>query len=418
MGPAGELVICSQSWLGPIGEDKVLKNGLRALREAIRSGESLGQFPQRKGGGALMSRQGFFQFLLEGGGLCDKHTMDVTAAQNEIKFLTLEQLLEIRSRHLDFAGARADAAKASFLATVDRWALELLAERILGPGMETKDCQRAMLARRVMMIYGAQKEIADAAGTAWWLLSHEPRRYIDLKNCKMSLESPGTAYCFRSHSAPDHHSTSRIFRWQLLLVENPECWIEDPFATERAAPSVQRVGSDRSKEASTKPPPNTALFAGFDVDFDEIIKELDMQKFDARFGNINKGGTCDGTEDIDEFLDGLLEDSLFKDPSVKETNHADEVEPKEVEAPALAQDSDHEEVNDADAGGRTSPHEQPEINDALVVAAEDNQSQPPKENIWTPRGHDFDSKETQWVDCCPKVLARAWSQVDWAYFGS
>ncbi|CAJ1422318.1 unnamed protein product [Effrenium voratum] len=141
----------------------------------------------------------------------------------------------VAGRNLDFnaSAAKGQGAKASFLSLVDRCTMVQLGHRLLGAEVEAlSDAHRALVLRHVVLIYGAARTLAgDALKTDWsdwWLLAvGGTRRYLQLSACEVRSHAPGTLVCcYRSYTAPKPQDPkrSRIFRWQVLLVQR--LWLQ------------------------------------------------------------------------------------------------------------------------------------------------------------------------------------------------
>merc|ERR1719210_428436 len=85
-------------------DHQVLKAGLRRLDIEWTSGATgLFDLPRGKDGSALLFRESLFRDLLAGKiQLQSVPVNDVSAAQNDIKRLSLLQLLHLRVQHIDF----------------------------------------------------------------------------------------------------------------------------------------------------------------------------------------------------------------------------------------------------------------------------------------------------------------------------
>lgn len=252
-------------FLGPKAEDLVLKSGILALAEALGD-DGLLEFPRRPNGTPMITRQGFFERLLNKdaqASLQDCAAADAAAAEADVKRLNLTQCLAIRCKHLDFVPTGAGMVpKASFLRLVDKTMMAALAARILGD--ESKDlteAHRLLVIRHVVLIYGANRELGgfdEPFSCDWWLLAvRGTRRYLHLPGCQVRTSAPssGPVCCYRSYTVPNprdpHHS--RVFRWQALLVTDPGEWHEDAIEMENKARKTDRL-KDASKGKDSASP--------------------------------------------------------------------------------------------------------------------------------------------------------------------
>ncbi|CAE7396084.1 TBC1D13 [Symbiodinium sp. CCMP2592] len=328
--------VLRSDWIGPEPEEGLLRAGLLQLAEAIGT-ERLLEFPRRANGTPLLTRQGFFERLLKGEtSLLDCAAADASAAEADVKRLGLHQLLAIRCKNLDLGQSAAgrQGAKASFLSLVDRCTTSLLGQRLLGAELEAlSDAHRALLLRHIVLIYGASRTLAatgsghwDGSVADWWLLAvGGTRRYLQLSACQVQSKPPGVPVCcYRSYTAPKPQDPkrSRIFRWQVLLVQNPASWIEDPLATEqrsrqrRSLTDAKASGSPgAAKAAGPKSEKADALSSGFelfgDFDVEALFDDLDGDEaYRPTSGAPGGASVLDADSSIDDFFDSLLDDSF------------------------------------------------------------------------------------------------------------
>jgi len=328
----------------------VLKAGLSAISDTLGT-QGLTTFPRRPSGVPVLTRQGFFERLLTKETLLQNcSNTDVTAAEGDVKHLSLEQLLWIRCQQFETSKGAAAQPKERFLRLVDRAAVGLLSQRLLHQEAALADVQRALLMRHVVLIYGANEELqelGDGTGleSAWWLLSVAGKRYyLHLPRCEVKTSAPeGAVWCFRSHTAPDPRdpSQSRSFKWQVLLVTEPETWLEDPLSTEqRTKTRSSMVGRDQkslgigegSWQNATTGERRTSsgkqvrhkesmldLFGDFDVEdlFQDWDDELDGGPA-GKLAPAKSAGVAKHVEDdMDDFFDSLMSDALLPSKATK-----------------------------------------------------------------------------------------------------
>lgn len=239
--PELEPGVLRSQWLGPQPEEEVLKSGLQGASEKLGE-EGILEFPRRPNGTPVITRQGFFERMLRGEStLQNCAAADASAAEADVKRLGLKQLLRVRCLNMDFMPSGNQASKASFLNLVDRCTMSKFGERLL-PDIAggLNDAQRAYAMRHVVLIYGAdrvlrQREAGDAVCTDWWQLKvGSVQRFLHLPSCRTEAAPPAGehACCYRVYTAaaPRDPRKARVFRWQVLLVEQPGSWMEDPYA--------------------------------------------------------------------------------------------------------------------------------------------------------------------------------------------
>ncbi|CAE8651986.1 unnamed protein product [Polarella glacialis] len=223
--------------------------------------------------------------------------------------------------------------------------MTLLGERLLGQEVEAlSEVHRALVMRNVVLIYGAARMLAGDSdvenfNSEWWLLAVcGTRHYLQLSQCKVSTSPPEglPVCCYRSYTAPKPQDPgrSRIFRWQVLLVQNPGSWTEDPLATEQKS---RKAGSKSGSltDAKVSAPTSSAKddeskassSAGFmlfgDFDIEELFDDFDSQDVSADASDVVSPGREEGAGavaaamegDIDDFFDSLLAETLDESPS-------------------------------------------------------------------------------------------------------
>lgn len=160
-----------------ITEQRVLKKGLLDLHQRISlptDTSELLSFPKRKAGGPLMMKQSWYERLLSDRlELKSSPAQDVSAAQSDLKYLTLPQLLAIRSQTLDFSTeSQSHSAHNSFLETLDKYMFEKLALRVVQglddpaspqspSGARSVNQKLYSMGLRVTLILGAIKEFEE-----------------------------------------------------------------------------------------------------------------------------------------------------------------------------------------------------------------------------------------------------------------
>jgi len=165
-------------------EQRVLKSGLGELRRRLRerrTDEKLLSFPRRANGTAVMLRESFFERLLSGE--VDFRSLmasDLTEAQRDIRYLTLPQLLAIRTGCLDFhTESSTHRGHRNFLGTVDRLLSEKIAVEMLC-GLEPSGLgQVQKLGLRLALVLGAGVELPSLAKlpSSIWALPVEPEEW-------------------------------------------------------------------------------------------------------------------------------------------------------------------------------------------------------------------------------------------------
>jgi len=163
----------------------VLKAGLRLLNERWNTPESkLIELPKS------MMRAGLFRDLLTGKiRLQSVVGNDVSAAQHDVKLLTLPQLLRLRTLHLDFtpSGCGADTVTAvggtheAFLSTLDSLLFQQLGQKALSPPSATSDSTSKAAAkptsdahqcgREAILFLSAAAALPTPCWWCWWLPS-------------------------------------------------------------------------------------------------------------------------------------------------------------------------------------------------------------------------------------------------------
>jgi len=262
--------------LAPCMEAVVLKSGLLSLQVALGM-EGLHDFPTRANGTPLLMRQGFFQRLTRGDTLQDCAPADVSAAEGDVKHLSLKQLVAIRCNHLDYEPTGANQlSKTNFLKLAEKWTASVLAERILGDEAKLMtEASRAILARHVILTYGAHHQLGEGAeprGSEWWLLDVAGVNcYLHMPCCESRSDAPGCpVYYGKILTAPNpcgiESESHPSMRWHVQLLEEPE-------QLELGGASARSGNTPRSTYASIC---NSSQTSAGQVDnmFDSLLAEI------------------------------------------------------------------------------------------------------------------------------------------------
>eukprot|EP00747_Dinoflagellata_sp_TGD_P206917 gnl/TRDRNA2_/TRDRNA2_80549_c0_seq1.p1 gnl/TRDRNA2_/TRDRNA2_80549_c0~~gnl/TRDRNA2_/TRDRNA2_80549_c0_seq1.p1 ORF type:complete len:539 (-),score=105.60 gnl/TRDRNA2_/TRDRNA2_80549_c0_seq1:75-1691(-) len=238
--------------IGPVLEENIYRAGLLAAKDGFGEAGLL-EFPRRPNGSQMLLRERFFAQLLSGeSNLMSVPAADVTAAQGDVRYLGIPQLLRIRCDHLESSHP---PAISQFLDTVDEYVTKRLAERLSshdGPAIQAS--QAGEVVRLVILIYGANRCLAEQGTTPqcpYWLVRHAGlEALLHLPNCQLrSLQAvKEAARCHRSHirTSAAVSRDRRKLHWEIHLSENPSSF--DSSVPERKATSP-RKGKDPARRA-------------------------------------------------------------------------------------------------------------------------------------------------------------------------
>ncbi|CAL1133708.1 unnamed protein product, partial [Cladocopium goreaui] len=108
----------------------IRRKGIQALRQCVDAEELL-SFPRRPNGIALMLKQSLFERLLSGKTqLSSFPASDVSAAQGDLRHLSLEQLLALHSTQGEAPTSSAGTAMSAFWNSLETSMVERLAARL------------------------------------------------------------------------------------------------------------------------------------------------------------------------------------------------------------------------------------------------------------------------------------------------
>lgn len=156
-----------------VTEQKVLKAGVTKLHDRLALGTAVADVPtDTPGSRSKMLGAPYLRRLLSGHvELKQSHESDVCAAQLDVRHLSPEQLLRIRSGTLDLATeSQSHSARNSFLTTVDRHLFEKLAKRCLleeATVGEVKPETLHTLGVRLVIVVGAVVLLEEGWGSSF-----------------------------------------------------------------------------------------------------------------------------------------------------------------------------------------------------------------------------------------------------------
>ncbi|CAL1133706.1 unnamed protein product, partial [Cladocopium goreaui] len=223
----------------------IRRKGIQALRQCVDAEELL-SFPRRPNGIALMLKQSLFERLLSGKTqLSSFPASDVSAAQGDLRHLSLEQLLALHSTQGEAPTSSAGTAMSAFWNSLETSMVERLAARL----------QRSNeIANLVLLIYGAHQSLAGALPSAeHWLLEKDVLLF--LPKCELRpLDEHIAAYChsYLIKAAATVPPQRRRLHWEVQLCERPNDFKEKLRGSLRAprpAPRGQRAGYPAAPKA-------------------------------------------------------------------------------------------------------------------------------------------------------------------------
>mmetsp|Transcript_43668 Transcript_43668/g.120881 ORF Transcript_43668/g.120881 Transcript_43668/m.120881 type:complete len:627 (+) Transcript_43668:146-2026(+) len=202
--------------LDAISEQRVIKAGILVLSRRLMPQEDCARLldlPKRPNGSSKLLRSSFFERLLANEVRLEASmSNDVVAAQSDLRHLSLEQLVVMRSRTLDFATeSRSHVAHTNFLSTLDKCLFDSIARRHILEGRGSPKSPDAYydLGRNMTLTLGAHSLLYGA------------------RSCEGACAEPIGECIFRTYSEPAPKDGSADVSplpscWALSL--DPERW--------------------------------------------------------------------------------------------------------------------------------------------------------------------------------------------------
>jgi len=213
-------------WLGPLNEQYAYNIGIRLLHSVVGENNLL-TFPRYPNNRPRLLREGYFRRMLEGElTLMNSPASDISAAQSDLRHLSLVQTLKIRVRHIDLdcEGRSVSSSQEAFLRSLDRRLTEALIEHAGYPTISEK------AARHIVLVFGATQNITDTESYLWWLINIPPcRLFINTETAEVCRERPESQdiTTYRSHSYTDKMVRCRMMMWDIFqLQDGGESWTE------------------------------------------------------------------------------------------------------------------------------------------------------------------------------------------------
>lgn len=235
--------------VGPQPEEAFRRCGTLALQKRLGSGDL--NFPRRPNGTALMLKQSLFERLLAGKTpLSSIPASDVSAAQGDLRHLSLEQLLTLLSTQGDAPTGPSSGSHGSFWNATETLLLERLAKRL------QKSSEVAAL---VLLIYGVHERLTGQLPAAeHWLLEQDA--LLCLAECELRPLEDVAAYCHSNllKGASAVAQQRRKLHWEVQVCEKPSEFKEKPRGSLRTRPKVSPVKPTVSS-ASGYPAPKAAV---------------------------------------------------------------------------------------------------------------------------------------------------------------
>jgi len=218
-------------------EDQAINVGLRCL-DGQWGTEALHDFPKRPNGSALLLREQLLGSLLKGTrDLKSVPASDLSAAQGDLRHLSLRQLLKIRALHLDFVPPKNGGdTSTAFIEKMDWLLFEQLGKTAsVNVTVDSQDSASACrLGRELTLLTAAAGTLPSPQYWVWWLGGC--RRFFDAKLFTLSDAFPadGGVLQIEDKSAPDPNSKGlrRQIDWKVSLVLD-----ESALAADHVVPS-------------------------------------------------------------------------------------------------------------------------------------------------------------------------------------
>jgi len=193
--------IADKKWrISGMYEHQVLKCGLRQLDALWPEDGLLDVSDGKSGAGSRVLRKKLLTDLIGGEvHLKSVNPNDLSAAQGDLKFLTLGQLLRLRVNHIDFtpSGSGANTCNrqgeihATFLGQLDQMLFEQLGRKaaagVLGDDLEASMAHR--LGRESVILVAAAAAVPSPPWWVWWI-ADDCRAYFNAEHFMSSKEFP------------------------------------------------------------------------------------------------------------------------------------------------------------------------------------------------------------------------------------
>lgn len=213
------------SWaIKGIYEHQVVHIGMRCLDETL-SGGGLLEFPRGKG--ALLKERLFHDLLTGARDFQSLPSSDVSAAQPDLRRLTLVQAVRLRVLVMsNFGGNCSSGSHASFIQSLEAQVCEKLGDRLCGNKLRVNKSDKSELAklgREALLMIAVGGVMTASDWFCWWppLSLGEQRIYINVKSLSASSKFPsGGVLEFSNYSKPDFNDASGKciwMDWQLKL---------------------------------------------------------------------------------------------------------------------------------------------------------------------------------------------------------
>lgn len=241
--------------IGHVTEQHVLKRGISRLHETLKPrADKILQLPRRPSGSHLLLRASWFERLLQD--VVQVQTSlpsDITAGQSDLKHLTLEQLLTIRCRTLDFATeSRSHEAHNNFLATLDQQLFCRIARQLAQGSPVAGDHAMNRMGLLICMVLGAITMLCESDDDKvpdCWALHLDPLEWrgqqVALFNSRemtvdtLRDEEIGAAVADRDVAVIWDRSTgngpTRMFHWEVSSVSGGADLLDEMKQAQRGA---------------------------------------------------------------------------------------------------------------------------------------------------------------------------------------
>lgn len=259
---------------------QVLKAGLRQLDDAWPVDEL---FEFSRGGnldaGRGLKMESLLRNLLAGSiRLQSVPAVDVSAAQYDLRRLSLRQLLRIRVHHLEFtpSGSGADSVSTvgahhqGFMSTLDGTLFKLLGKYAVGDlAAATDDFHR--LGREAVLLAAAQAGLSETPARRWcWCLDDSRRAYFDVAAyaCTEHFPEEGVFEVVDLSKRDAHEPTGRLqwFDWRVQVIRDASLLTAKPLS--QVVAEEPSAGAVEATDSAPVSPVRSAIAAsamGFDA---------------------------------------------------------------------------------------------------------------------------------------------------------
>jgi hypothetical protein len=193
--------------IGPVREIDVRQEGLMALQQFLGDADVL-CFSQKSGAGRFWLQQSFFERLLSRDvDLKSCLPGDIVAAQNDVRHLSLSQLLRIHADNICIAAAPVPTAQSKFLSSIGDHIDQQILNRLAGTSdllsrSEVVGRKASEIIRSVLLAYGVYRRLdkSEEVASHWIIRVSNSAAVLDLNTCTLLRPDKASVPAYRHKS--------------------------------------------------------------------------------------------------------------------------------------------------------------------------------------------------------------------------